>query len=263
MTRNAAKKFWKEYLKLSCAKGRDSTTLNPAHTFLAQARMGVFDSISDEEYASRLKDAEELCLFWDFRDTETAKNVLMNAMAKTNITDKDISHIAGILASASVRSNYSTKNSDKDKATESIHTIDRRQMNMDMTPRQLVRQLQQTVIGQDGCTISDTAISSAPAKPSAVQNITSYALDRPEQARPWQSRPLERSSISRYRSKTPVLYVVLDGGATASLRSYPASLRSQIMMKTRQNLQSYTLTNLTRSFNARSQTIVFIRPATC
>ena len=126
MTRNAAKKFWKEYLKLSCAKGRDSTTLNPAHTFLAQARIGAFDSISDAEYASRLKDAEELCLFWDFRDTETAKNVLLNAMSSTDISDKDISNIAGILASASVRSNYSIENSDKDKATKSIHTIDRR-----------------------------------------------------------------------------------------------------------------------------------------
>lgn len=150
MTRNAAKKFWKEYLKLSCAKGRDSTTLNPAHTFLAQARIGAFDSISDAEYASRLKDAEELCLFWDFRDTETAKNVLLNAMSSTDISDKDISNIAGILASASVRSNYSIENSDKDKATKSIHTIDRRHMNMDITPGQLVGQLQQTVIGQDG-----------------------------------------------------------------------------------------------------------------
>ena len=60
MTRNAAKKFWKEYIKLACTKGRDSTTLNPAHTFLAQTRMGAFDTISDEEYTSRLKDAEEL-----------------------------------------------------------------------------------------------------------------------------------------------------------------------------------------------------------
>ena len=149
MTRNAAKKFWKEYLQLSCAKGRDLITLNPVHTFLAQARMGAFDTISDEEYASRLKDAEELCLFWDFRDTETAKNVFLNAMAKTNITDTDISNISGILAGASVRSHYSTKNPDKNKSTDNIHTIDRRQMDMDITPKQLADRLRKTIIGQD------------------------------------------------------------------------------------------------------------------
>lgn len=149
MTRNAAKKFWKEYLQLSCAKGRDSITLNPAHTFLAQARMGAFDTISDEEYASKLKDAEELTLFWDDNITETAKNVFLNAMAKTNITDTDISNIAGILAGASVRSHYSTKNPDKDKYADSIHTIDRRQMDMDITPKQLANRLRKTIIGQD------------------------------------------------------------------------------------------------------------------
>lgn len=149
MTRNAAKKFWKEYIKLACTKGRDPTTLNPAHTFLAQTRMGAFDTISDEEYTSRLKDAEELSLFWNCRDTETAKNVLLNAMSLTDISDKDINTIAGVLASASVRSNHPTEDPDKNKATGGIHTKNREQINMDITPKQLSDRLRETVIGQD------------------------------------------------------------------------------------------------------------------
>ena len=124
MRRNAAKQFWTKYIKLACAKGTDITVLNPVHTFIQHAHMGIFDKISDKDFAKKQDDIKDLSSFWDCRDTKTAKNVLLNAMAKTDITDTDISNIAGILASASVRTHYHTKELDKDKATEGISNPD-------------------------------------------------------------------------------------------------------------------------------------------
>ena len=120
MTRNAAKKFWKEYIKLACTKGINTTVINPTHTFIKQAHIGIFDKISDKDFSKKQEDIEELSLFWNFRDTETAKNVLLNAMSLTDISDKDINTIAGVLASASVRSNHPTEDPDKNKCDESI-----------------------------------------------------------------------------------------------------------------------------------------------
>ena len=120
MRRNAAKQFWTKYIKLACAKGTDITVLNPVHTFIQHAHMGIFDKISDKDFAKKQDDIKDLSSFWDCRDTETAKNVLLNAMSLTDISDKDINTIAGVLASASVRSNHPTEDPDKNKCDESI-----------------------------------------------------------------------------------------------------------------------------------------------
>lgn len=153
MTRDTAKQFWKEYIKLACAKGSDSIMLNPSHTLISQVHMGKFDEMSDDEYAVRLKDVEELSLFWDRSETRPARDVLLNALAETDITDADISNIAGILASASVRPHYSIEDPNKDKcdkgvpdpnlvsAPESKYTA--------WTPHNIYDYLSQYIYGQD------------------------------------------------------------------------------------------------------------------
>lgn len=151
MTRNTAKQFWKEYIKLACSKGTNTTVLNPIHTFIQQSHMGIFDKISDKDFAKRRDDIKELALFWDDSNTETAGNILFNALAKTNISDMDISNIAGILASASVRSHYSTEDPAKNKCDKGIpdptSAPDSRYAGW--TPHDIYNYLSQHIYGQD------------------------------------------------------------------------------------------------------------------
>ena len=148
MTRDTAKKFWKEHIKLACAGGSHLPIPNPADTFNALAYSGGFDSLSDEDYEEKLKDAREISSFWNSH-RETVGNVLKDALARTDISDKDIARIAGILASASVRSDYDTEGQNEKRLDGDHFSPDGRDINMDMTPEQLVRQVKQTVIGQD------------------------------------------------------------------------------------------------------------------
>ena len=151
MTRSTAKQFWKEYIKLACSKGTNTTVLNPVHTFIQQSHMGIFDKISDKDFAKRRDDIKELALFWDDSNTETAGNILFNALAKTNISDMDISNIAGILASASVRSYYSTEDPAKNKCDKDIpdptSAPDSRYAGW--TPHDIYNYLSQHIYGQD------------------------------------------------------------------------------------------------------------------
>ena len=153
MTRNTAKQFWKEYIKLACSKGTNTTVLNPVHTFIQQAHMGIFDKISNKDFAKKQDDIKELALFWDDSNTETAGNILFNALAKTNISDLDISNIAGILASASVRTYYPVKDLDKDKDTENIPNPNPRSAPGSKyaawTPHNIYDYLSQHIYGQE------------------------------------------------------------------------------------------------------------------
>ena len=151
MTRNTAKQFWKEYIKLASTKGSDVTMLNPTHAFIKQIHMGIFDKISDKDFSRKNEDIKELSLFWDCSDTETAKNVLLNAISSTDISDMDISNIAGILASASVRSHYSTEDPAKNKCDKGIpdptSAPDSRYAGW--TPHDIYNYLSQHIYGQD------------------------------------------------------------------------------------------------------------------
>ena len=151
MTRNTAKQFWKEYIKLACSKGTNTTVLNPIHTFIQQSHMGIFDKISDKDFAKRRDDIKELALFWDDSNTETAGNILFNALTKTDISDMDISNIAGILASASVRSHYSTEDPAQNKCDKGIPdpTSDPDSRYAGWTPRNIYDYLSQHIYGQE------------------------------------------------------------------------------------------------------------------
>lgn len=151
MTHDTAKQFWKDFIKLACTKGTDVPMPNPVNTFCAQARIGAFDALSDDEYNKKLKDTKELSLFWEHNPTETEKTIFLNALCKTDISDADIENIAEILADASVRSDYS--DSDKSKYEENTFNpglnFSPNGKYTSWTPRNIYDYLNQHIYGQD------------------------------------------------------------------------------------------------------------------
>lgn len=109
MKYNTAQRFWRAYLKMA-NRGKARVNMpNPAIDFTARAHAGDFDEIPDAEYEDRLDDTEALSSFWDGNRHETAGTVLLNAIEKTELSDYVIEKIAGILADASVRTDYCPK----------------------------------------------------------------------------------------------------------------------------------------------------------
>ena len=106
MKRKAAKDFWKTYISLIARGCAHTKRVNPAVTFTKQVKSGDFDAIPDEKYCSMLDDVEQLSSFWDKMPTGTAGNVFQKALARTPLSEKEISQLAGILASASANVSY-------------------------------------------------------------------------------------------------------------------------------------------------------------
>lgn len=87
MTNNAAKIFGKAYLTMASKNDARFNMTNSAIDFTARARTGEFDNISDEKYQEMLTDTEDISSFWERSQSETAGNILLNAMARTNISN--------------------------------------------------------------------------------------------------------------------------------------------------------------------------------
>ncbi len=109
MTHNMAKQFWKVYIGMAGKDGAHVNMSNPVDDFKASAHAGEFDKLTDDQYYRKEADAEELSSFWHYKPLETAGQILLNALAKTDISDVEIDDIAGILADASVRTDYYTE----------------------------------------------------------------------------------------------------------------------------------------------------------
>lgn len=109
MTHNMAKQFWKVYIGMAGTDGAHVNMSNPVDDFKASAHAGEFDKLTDDQYYRKEADAEELSSFWHYKPLETAGQILLNALAKTDISDVEIDDIAGILADASVRTDYYTE----------------------------------------------------------------------------------------------------------------------------------------------------------
>ena len=109
MKYNTAQRFWRAYIKMA-NRGKSGVNMpNPAIDFTARAHAGDFDEIPDAEYEGRLDDTEALSSFWNGSRQEMTGTILLNAISKTELSDFVIEKIAGILADASVRTDYSTK----------------------------------------------------------------------------------------------------------------------------------------------------------
>lgn len=109
MTHDMAKQFWKVYIGMAGKDGAHVNMSNPVDDFKASAHAGEFDKLTDDQYYRKEADAEELSSFWHYKPLETAGQILLNALAKTDISDVEIDDIAGILADASVRTDYYTE----------------------------------------------------------------------------------------------------------------------------------------------------------
>ena len=115
MTHGLAKQFWKVYIGMAGKNGMHANMSNPVDDFKASAHAGEFDKLTDDQYYRKEADAEELSSFWHYKPLETAGQILLNALAKTDISDVEIDDIAGILADASVRTDYYTEERECDE----------------------------------------------------------------------------------------------------------------------------------------------------
>ncbi len=115
MTHGLAKQFWKVYIGMAGKNGMHANMSNPVDDFKASAHAREFDKPTDDQYYRKEADAEELSSFWHYKPLETAGQILLNALAKTDISDVEIDDIAGILADASVRTDYYTEERECDE----------------------------------------------------------------------------------------------------------------------------------------------------
>lgn len=115
MTHDMAKQFRKVYIGMAGKNGMHANMSNPVDDFKASAHAREFDKLTDDQYYRKEADAEELSSFWHYKPLETAGQILLNALAKTDISDVEIDDIAGILADASVRTDYYTEERECDE----------------------------------------------------------------------------------------------------------------------------------------------------
>ncbi len=105
MTHDMAKKFWNLYLEMASKGGAHVNMLSPTEDFKARAHAGEFDTLTDDQYYK----TEEAASFWDYQPSQMAGIILLNALTRTDMSDVEIDEIAGILADASVRTDYYTE----------------------------------------------------------------------------------------------------------------------------------------------------------
>ena len=112
MKYHTAQRFWRAYIRMVNGGKAHVNMPNPAIDFTARAYAGDFDEMSDSDYEGRLEDTEALTSFWDGSRQEAAGNILLNAIERTELSDYVVEKIAGILADASVRTDYCTEEED-------------------------------------------------------------------------------------------------------------------------------------------------------
>ena len=152
MTHDMAKQFWKVYIGMAGKNGMHANMSNPVDDFKARAHAGEFDKLTDDQYYRKEADAEEVASFWDYKPSETAGQILLNALAKTDISDVEIDGIAGILADASVRTDYYTEEQECDEEGLGFSPVDGPTPFDDgagWTPRSIYNYLNQHIYGQD------------------------------------------------------------------------------------------------------------------
>ena len=106
MREQQAKDFWSAYLKLILRKGQETTIVNPFEEFRDSVAKGGYESVSDEEYANIYDQVEELSVFWQQRPKDSVAHIVIEALSRTHLYEDEIQDIAGILAEASERTNY-------------------------------------------------------------------------------------------------------------------------------------------------------------
>lgn len=157
MTHDMAKQFWKVYIGMAGKDGAHVNMSNPVDDFKERAHAGEFDKLTDDQYYRKEADAEEVASFWDYKPSEMAGIILLNALAKTDISDVEIDDIAGILADASVRTDYYTEEQECDEEGLLNNDLDFSPVDgptpfdkpQNWTPRNIYEYLCQHIYGQE------------------------------------------------------------------------------------------------------------------
>lgn len=157
MTHDMAKQFWNVYIGMASKDGAHVNMSSPTEDFKARAHAGEFDRLTDDQYYQKEADAEEIASFWNYRHCETAGNILLNALARTDMSETEIDEIAGILADASARTDYYTAEEQASECGEDLCNPD-----LDFspegepeipssfhTPRSIYEYLSRHIYGQD------------------------------------------------------------------------------------------------------------------
>lgn len=148
MKHNTALRFWRAYIRMANRGKAHVDMPNPAIDFTARAYAGDFDEMSDSDYEGRLEDTEALTSFWDGSRQETAGNVLLNAIERTELSDYVVEKIAGILADASVRTDYCTEEEDDFQLGSNLPPTCGLK-NPASSPHEIYEYLNKNIYGQD------------------------------------------------------------------------------------------------------------------
>ncbi len=83
--------------EVSAGRGRWPQT-NPAKDFVRDAKLGQFDSLSDDAYGALLSETEELSTFWQMAQSKSSFELLQAALEKIELPADQAAALAEILA---------------------------------------------------------------------------------------------------------------------------------------------------------------------
>ena len=158
MTYEDAQSFWENYLCIIKNKGYRNLINNPLKNIPTKENNP--DHLSAEQLFKKERAALEFSSFWEDKPTETAGNILINALSMTSLSDVDRKALSKLLAEASVNTDYSqyekhvSRNTDgwenashiPDNPFESAFNSTG---NMVWTPQQIYDYLDSCVYGQE------------------------------------------------------------------------------------------------------------------
>ena len=124
MNRATAEEFWNTYFSLLKHNGADSSMGNPFKEFLAEAHLGTYDALTDEQYYKRYKNAEEVSAFWKGEDKRSAGQVFAEALSQTPLSYNEQKEILSTLIDASERIQYKSKNTSANEEKKSTGNTD-------------------------------------------------------------------------------------------------------------------------------------------
>lgn len=158
MTYKDAQSFWENYLTLIRGSGHRGKIHNPLQNIPTEEDNP--DHLSAEQLFQKERAALEFSSFWEDKPTETAGNILINALSMTNLSDADCKALSKILADASLHTDYSRYEKTISRNTggwENAADIPDNPFepifdnigNMVWTPRQIYDYLDASVYGQE------------------------------------------------------------------------------------------------------------------
>lgn len=159
----------------ACDQGKQAVLVkNPCIEFVRQAKAGAYDSITDAEYNSLLADVEWVSTnLWKNQVRETYENLFFNLKSLSPLSEMDVNRIAGVIRRG-LKEAHAVRYSDdpmpelhydlfmkeEGSSTASVFYEDdplpeeTSEPAVDLTPRQIYEQLNQSIYGQEDAKIA-------------------------------------------------------------------------------------------------------------